>query len=147
MAFDAPGALAAVVAVLDGLGDLQEPTAVGVPATIASRVTAFVTLGGATLVRKTVGRIDFRRLRVRIWFAYRVQGAPTDAEQRIARLVDALTAAVERDPTLGVPAVVVSSTFAGDLADAPEYADVAGVEHRLWPCLIEVTQTATFANP
>lgn len=144
-AWDAPAALGAVVALLDGLDLLQEPTRVGVPATIAARVSAFVSLGGATVVRRAAGRIDHRRLRVRVWFAYRVQGAAPDAEVQIARLIDALTTAVETDPQLGAPSVVASATLVGELADAPEYADVSGVEHRLWPCMLEIKQTQQFA--
>jgi len=136
----AAGALLQYVATLvSGLAGLQQ-TYIGAPESIASRVSAYVTLGDLTPSPHAT-QVARREPQIVVAFAYRVAGAEQSAELMIADLVDELTAAVYADRSLGG----TSQNAVLDMSKnvQPAYMAVAGAEFRVYYTVITGLQTTS----
>lgn len=142
MGFDATAPLDYLAALVAGLPGVQG-VVTGVPESITPRVSAYVTLGGATVLVKNTGAVSLRTQRYVVTLCYRVAGAEDTAERTLAGVFDALLGALDDDKTLG--GAVHSSQADASLADAPAYAVVAGQEYRLLPIVVSTTQTRGFS--
>jgi hypothetical protein len=146
VALNTAAPLARLVAVLEALPGLQT-VYVGVPESIGPQVAAYVALAGQSLSNET-NDLAQREARYFVAFAYAVAGAEATAETTIAGLVDAFQAALlaERDSGMngGGGPVVDSLGWDFSLGDRPDYQPIAGQEFRVWPCLVTVTQHASY---
>jgi hypothetical protein len=134
-------ALQTILAGLSGMGAVQ----IGAPTSIGPQVSAYVTMGSQTTVRKSSG-ITQREGRFFCMLAYRVDGAETTAETTLMGLVDAFMEALHTDLTLG--GVVEDLTADSTAADEPDYQLRAGREYREYPVMVIVTQRSTYeVNP
>lgn len=136
MAFDLAGPLNRIVAILTGLTGMQA-VSVGVPESLGTRVSAYVTLGGLRVADKATQLLQ-REQRYYVAFAYRVAGAEATAEADLMAMVDAFIAAIYADRTLAGTARGV--TVDAGLADQPEYRTLAGQEFRVYPIVVGCTQ-------
>lgn len=132
-------AVCAVVAALPGGVELHR----GAPESYAGKTAAYVSVGGSVVRPKLIGRVDERESRIRVVFAVRVGADEAAAEATLAGLVDALAVGLGADPSLGgtVSRIVVDAA----LADAPEYALLAGPEYRVYPVGVTVYQRHAYA--
>jgi hypothetical protein len=146
MALDTAAPLARLVAVLQGLSGLQT-VYVGVPESIGPQIAAYVALAGQSMPNETID-IAQREARYFCAFAYAVAGAEATAETTIAGLIDAFQVALlaERDSGMnsGSGPIVDSLGWDFSLGDRPDYQPIAGQEFRVWPCLVTVTQHASY---
>lgn len=138
--FNTPALLDAIVAVVQGLSGMQGTVSTGVPESLPTRVSAFVTVGDLTPRRKATQLLQ-REARFRVTLGYRVRGAEATAERDLAALVDRFTTALYADPTLGGVATRADLDLAA--ADSPEYAPIAGQEYRLYPMTVMAAQQQT----
>lgn len=136
MAFNLAGPLNRIVAILTGLSGMQT-VYTGVPESIGTRVSAYVTLGGMRVADKATQLLQ-REQRYFVAFAYRVSGAEATAEADLMTMVDAFIAAIYADRTLNGTAKGV--TIDAGLADQPEYRVLAGQEFRVYPIVVGCTQ-------
>jgi hypothetical protein len=132
-------AVCAVVAALPGPVELHR----GAPESLATKTAAYVSIGGSVVRPKLIGRVDERESRIRVVFSVRVNGTEAAAEATLADLVDALAVGLGADPSLG--GTVSRLAFDAALADAPEYAVLAGPEYRVFPCAVTVYQRHAYA--
>jgi hypothetical protein len=146
MALNTAAPLARLVDVLEALPGLQT-VYVGVPESIGPQVAAYVALAGQSLSNETIDLAQ-REARYFVAFAYAVAGAEATAETTIAGLVDAFQTALlaERDSGMnaGSGPIVDSVGWDFSLGDRPDYQPIAGAEIRVWPCLVTVTQHASY---
>jgi hypothetical protein len=132
-------AVCAVIAALPGGVELHR----GAPESYAGKTAAYVSVGGSVVRPKLIGRVDERESRIRVVFAVRVGGDEAAAEATLAGLVDALAVGLGTDPSLG--GTVSRIAFDAALADAPEYALLAGPEYRVYPTVVTVYQRHAYA--
>jgi hypothetical protein len=111
----------------------------GAPESLTSALSAFVTVAGAEYTDKTTGNNIQRRQRYTVVFGYRVKGQEQTAEATLATVADAFTRLFYHDRTLGD--LVNDGALDGSIADTPLYQTFAGMEYRLWPLTVSVTQT------
>jgi len=139
--YDTTSVFEAICARVSGLPQAPELHR-GAPLSFANGVAAYVTSGGSTVRPKLIGRVDERELRVRVVFSCRVGTDPAAAEATLNGLVDDFARAVGADPSLG--GTVSRSALDAALADAPEYALVAGPEFRVYPMVVTAYQRQAY---
>lgn len=118
---------------------------IGAPESFDNRVGAYVALMGPILFHQNV--TDLRRTQP-YWccLGYKVKGAEETAERTLADAADAFQVAFYAAKVAGTGLFekAVTQVEKGDLdfspSNYPEYRPVAGVEYRLFPFLINVTQ-------
>jgi hypothetical protein len=137
--FHAGAMLQYVATLVGGLAGMQA-TYIGVPESISSRVSAYVTLGDLT-PRPFATQVAQREPQVMVTFAYRVAGAEQSAELTIADMVDELTAAIYADRSLG--GTSQNAVLSMSMNSNPAYMAVAGAEFRAYYVLITGLQTAS----
>ena len=133
--------LVTILSGLPGMGAVQ----IGAPVNVGPQVSAYVTLGGQTVTRKTTGTTR-RRSRFFCLLVYRLDGAETTAETTLMNLADAFMDALHSDATLGGTVLDLEATSAA--ADEPDYQVRGGKEYREYPIIVTVTQAGTYSvNP
>lgn len=144
MAYNSGAVANQLVTVLDGLSGMGAAQ-IGAPESVALRVSAYVTMGSQSVVRKATG-ITQRESRFFVLFAYRVEGAESTAETTLMGLVDAFFNALYADLTLG--GTVHSLEANSQAADEPDYQLRAGKEYREYPVTVTVIQRDSYdINP
>lgn len=138
VAIDTPAALTALVALVQGLSGMQGTVYVGVPESFATATGAYVAIGDLTISDKTTGRNMQQEQEFLVVFGYRVKGAESDAETKVATFKDAFVRALFHDRTLG--GAVDSSSLLPGLASTPQYLAFAGAETRLYPLMVRTVQ-------
>lgn len=115
---------------------------VGEPLTIPSRVSAFVKLGAMPFGPRKTTDLVRREGELLVWFGYRVQGAPADAELTLADVVDTfLEFFLEDRKTLRLGGTVESMDVDTSAASAADYSQIGGQEFRLYPMTIRFVQS------
>lgn len=145
MSYNTAAVAAELVSILSGLSGIGAAQ-IGSPESIGVKVSAYVTMGGQSAIRKATGLAQ-RETRFYCLFAYRVEGAEATAETTLMGLVDAFMNAIDADLTLNgtVPGVVSVDSSA---ADEPEYQLRAGKEYREYPVIVTVVQRDSYTvNP
>jgi hypothetical protein len=144
MTFDSAAPLAALRTLVAGAMS-NETVYVGVPESGASRLIAYLTLGGQKPQDFAAGRCLIRPMRYRITLAYALDGNEQAAEEALGPVLDALTLALfaARDTKLGG---TVDSMEEPDLsgADEPRYQMFAGSEYREYPIVVTVSQQSLY---
>lgn len=140
MAFDSDGAFSALIALVQGLDDMQGTVYEGVPAAFATAIGAYVVTLGMEIADKTTGNLLQMTQEFEVGFGYRVSGAPAGAERQVLKFKDAFARAFYRDRTLG--GVVVDGLIVPGL-NVPDYRQWAGAEVRLYPIPVRVVQRET----
>ncbi len=144
MAFNSGAVAAQLKTVLEGLSGMAV-VQIGAPESVGPRISAYVTMGGQNVSRKTTGTTQ-RQTRFFCMMLYRVDGAETTAETTLMSLADAFMAALYADLTLSGTCTDLEAS--SNLADEPEYTVRAGKEYREYPIVVIVTQQGTYeVNP
>lgn len=139
-AIDSTAAFTALVALVQGLDDMQGTVYEGVPASFATAVGAYVVTLGMEITDKTTGNLLQMTQEFEVGFGYRVAGAPNNAERNVLAFKDAFVRAFYRDRTLG-NAVLDGLIVPG--LNVPDYRQWAGAEVRLYPIPVRVVQRET----
>jgi hypothetical protein len=137
--FNAKAMLQYVATLVGTLPGLQQ-VYIGVPESIESKVSAYVTIGDLT-PRPFATQVAQRDPDVMVTFAYRVVGAEQTAELLICDLVDALTAAIYADRSLG--GTSQNATLSMVANREPRYMAVAGAEFRSYVAVVSGLQTTS----
>ena len=116
----------------------------GIPEQYGPQVACAVTIGAQRIDRK-VNTYFHRWAGYYVEFGYRVQGAESGAEDKIALYVDGLIRLVEGDKTLGGTALDVEADLS--LAETPQYLNLRGFENRIYPVVIRAKQQQNVAIP
>lgn len=111
---------------------------IGVPAALTNTVSAFVFVGPQPTTGHTNHTYN-RTPRFVIVLGYMVVGAEAGAELKLADHLDALTAKLLSDRTLG--GKVQSVVWDTAIGDAAEYRAFAGREFRLYPIVVQIKWT------
>lgn len=144
MAFATRTVLAEVVALVQGLTGMQT-VYTGVPESLATRVSAYVTLGPQPEQDKRGGGVLQKEGRIRVTFGYRVKGAEAAAEQDLADMIDRFQTAYYAARRTNLNSTVDSLlTLDHSPAGGPEYQPVAGQEYRRYPVDVVFTQQQTY---
>jgi hypothetical protein len=114
---------------------------VGVPESYSTTTTAVLTFGGQRVYQKTVGSFWQRDARFFVGFCYAVEGAEETAELAIGNYVDELIRKViAKRNELATTGQANNVTLEVGLGDTPDYQAQLGVEVRVYPAVITVTQ-------
>lgn len=144
MSYNSGAVAAKLVTLLTGLSGMGTAQ-IGAPESVGPKVSAYVTMGGQSVVRKATG-ITQRESRFFVLFAYRVDGAEGTAETTLMEGVDAFLAALYADLTLDGTVYALEASSAA--ADEPDYQLRAGKEYREYPMIVTVIQRDSYAvNP
>jgi hypothetical protein len=144
MAFNTPAVLDAVVALLTGLEGMQSVTK-GVPETLGTRVSAYVTMGRQAPRDKATGRLLTKDGRIRVVFGYRVSKEEASAEADLTAMVDRFHVAFYAAKKTNLGGTVTSLRDLDDsAADLADYEMVRGQEYRRYPVDILFTQEANY---
>ena len=140
-AIDTPAALAALVALVQGLSGMQGTVYQGVPESFSTAVGAYVAVADMEVADVSTGNRVEQRQDFLVVFGYRVKGAESAAELKVAQFKDRFIRALFADRTLA--GAVDSSAILPGLAGTPQYLAFAGAETRLYPITVRTVQRET----
>lgn len=140
-AWDSKAPLDYIVGLLDSISEIQT-VHVGVPLSLTSQVSAYVTMGGHTLKVRLTGGQAQRVIVYRAVIGYAVEGAEDTAEDTLCAAVDAFENLILADLTMGH--TLESVEFDASEADTPRYVAVAGSDYREWPIRIAGIQRTNY---
>ena len=145
MALNSGAPAAVLVTILTGLDDMGS-VQIGAPASIGTRVSAWVSLGSQRTLRKATGVVQ-RETRYLCMLVYRVDNTnESTAETTLMALVDDFMDALHADLTLGGTVLALEAHSLA--ADEPDYQLRAGKEYREYPIVVVTTQQGTYeVNP
>lgn len=129
-----------LVTLVGGLDGVQSCQA-GVPAALGNQVVAWVSKNDVVEARGATGILDYD-VAYLVEFAYRLSDGPSDAENVICDVTDALEAAISDDKTLG--GLVKSAMVDMSLASRPQYRLMTQAEARIYPVRVITRQRTTF---
>lgn len=144
MAFNTRGVLTEVATLVSGLTGMQT-VYTGVPESLATRVSAYVTVGPQPEEDKHGAGALSKSGRIRVVFGYRVAGAEATAEQDLADMIDRFQVAYYAARRTNLTNTVDSlGNLDHTAASEPEYQAIAGQEFRRYPIDIVFRQTMTY---
>lgn len=144
MALNTLAVLDAVASLVTGLTGMQSVTK-GVPESLPTRVSAYVTVGPQQEREKAVGGLVQLDGRIRVTLGYRVSGAEATAEQDLAQMISRFQTAYYSARRTNLSSAVESlGNLDHSPNDAAEYQTIAGQEYRRYAIDVPFSQSATY---